>query len=340
MTTFTALLFHLQAIQFSLTQWISPSTPTLPISNRYQAVGSFQNTIYIVGGADNQNGLIGYNLDNNTFSNNATFFTKSMLGSAQWSYQMDNILYMSSTSRQIDTFNLQTRQFTNTAFNINSSAIGASSCITGDPTQSLLYFIGGEKSSLDFDNTLQILNINTVTWTLGPKMTTTRAYFPCIVSPNKHLYAMGGKNINMLDSIELIPTTNITANTWRRLENNLSEPLMDMGSVMVNDNIFVIGGWGNNGVTDKVHIINTITNDVYLANERLAYNICCMATILISHNIYVFGGLGSDSNYPSTDKWQYIDLATEPPSLYPSQSPTFHGLCTSSILQISCLKCN
>ena len=148
----------------------------------------------------------------------------------------------------------------------------------------------------------------------------------CIVSPNNNLYAIGGYNwYATFNSIEFISTININLNTWSYTHQNLTEPLSYTGCIIKFENIFIIGGRGAsaNVYTDKIHIINTKTNEVSLSNDSLLYELCCSAPILFGTRIYSFGGENFSETY--IDKWQYIELSKIPPeeqSPLPSRSPS------------------
>ena len=75
--------------------------------------------------------------------------------------------------------------------------------------------------------------------------------------------------------------------------------------VSYDTDIFVIGGrdWNNNP-SNLVHIIDTITNDVYLWQYRLVYAAPLSAPIIVNHRLYAFGGSTAYAMY----KYQYIDL--------------------------------
>ena len=218
------------------------------------------------------------------------------------------------------TFNLETQQFTESAFTVPVPI--ESACLTGDSSQSLLYYIGGGKHPT-YSDSLQILNISSGSWTTGPNMNLARNYFTCIVSPNKQLYAIGGGNsTRYIRTIEVIPTANIVNNQWNRIQ-SLSDAADRLHSVSLDNNIFVIGGWlGSGEAQDIVHIINTITNQVSIADDRLVYPAMNAGPIVVDRTIYAFGG-GIEGG-GETDNWQYISipLSTEEPTTVPTKEPS------------------
>ena len=318
-STLLALVLYFDTIHFSSSQWISPPNPTLSLAISRAAVGLYHDTIYIIGGRRNENGLMQYNLSSNLISNDPSFFNNSLQGYSQWWYQINNILYI-AYDLSIGTFHLQTRQFTESAIIVPVPI--ESACLAGDHSQSLLYYLGGGAHPT-YSDSLQILNLSSGSWTTGPNMNLARNYFTCIVSPNKQLYAIGGGNgTRYIRTIEVIPTANIVNNQWSRMQ-SLSEAADRLHSVSLDDNIFVIGGWlGSGEAQDIVHIINTTTNQVSLADDRLVYPAMNAAPIVVDRTIYAFGG-GIEGG-GETDNWQYISipLSTEEPTTVPTKEPS------------------
>ena len=77
----------------------------------------------------------------------------------------------------INTFNLETKEVNHIIPNTAQTYYGyRSACLTGDETQSLLYYIGGKNDTNWFDN-MQILNISDSSWRAGPSMNTKRGRF-------------------------------------------------------------------------------------------------------------------------------------------------------------------
>ena len=202
-------------------------------------------------------------------------------------------------------------------------------CIAGDSIQSRLYTIDDHQNGVLL-GTMQALNISNNSWSSGPILNIPRDYFGCIVSPSNRLYAIGGKNgSNITSSIEFVSTINIEDNLWRFAE-SLSEGLWDIRCVILENDIFVIGGlYGltSYGVSDKVHIIDTWSNEVRLANDKLALAVYRSAPIVVDQMIYAFGGKRANQTTHATgvDSWQYITITPEPtnnPSIQPTESPS------------------
>ena len=322
MANLSFIVIVFSAIQGFNSQWISPATK-MPVDNSLMNVGYYQNTIYMIGGWPEIHGLLKYHLSNDTFSFSPDFLLRPLYSLSQWWFQINDVLYMTGdySEDMINTYNLRTNTFTSNVSRVPEYHAEIQHCLTGDPNQSLIFYLGGTK-------TVQILNLTDMIWNFAPNMTTRRAELSCIVSPNNKLYAIGGaigkfQNKVRLDSIEFISTININLGTWSYTQQNLTQPLSSTGCVVNSNNIFIIGGKFNDTVyTDKVHIINTNTNEVSVADDRLVYSLAGLAPIIFDNRIYVFGGFG-DSNifFQYTDRWQYIQLSNILPQEQ-SQTPS------------------
>ena len=293
----------------------------MPVANSLMSIGYYQNTIYLIGGSSFEQALIKYHLLNDTFSYDLSFFTKTLYSLSPWWFQMNDVLYMTGDfdGDMINTYNLATNTFNSDVYRV-PDPIPFAHCLTGDPNQSLIFYFGGNSYPYD---TVQILNISNMAWSYAPNMNTRRAYISCIVSPNNNLYAIGGQNTNgELDSIEFISTININFGTWSYTQQNLSQPLAVTGCVAKSENVFIIGGsYVGLTYTDKVHIINTKTNEVSLSNANLVYNLSDSAPIVFDNKIYAFGG--RNFSLQEIDRWQYIEISHISPEeqiASPSQS--------------------
>ena len=346
MSASSLLILFLDALYLSHSQWISPTSSNLSHYTYFAGAGYYDNIIYLIGGVFNYDysgrALTQYNIANDTFSYDPSFFpiSISLYGLGQWWYQMGHMMYLSGNSDPdiISTFNLATKLFNPDSFSVPTKHQGRGrySCLTGDPIESLLYYIGGRQggssgnfSTGNYSNNLHILNIHNNSWIRGPNMNTPRGYFSCIVSPNKRLYAIGGHNgDDFLASIEVISTIDIKNNHWSHIQ-NLSDPSVESRTVSLDHYVYIIGGWlGGQVHTNKVHIIDTLSNEVYISDDRLVYGNCCMSPIIVDRMIYSFAGW-MDPYYPAsgpwakaTRRWQYISISSEEPTSEPSISPS------------------
>ena len=80
MSNLLALVLYFDIIHFSYSQWISPPSPKLSLAMSRGATAFYQDTIYIIGGRRNENGLMQYNLSSNSISNDPSFFHQLITG--------------------------------------------------------------------------------------------------------------------------------------------------------------------------------------------------------------------------------------------------------------------
>ena len=299
----------------------------MPMKNRWMSVGYYQDTIHLIGGDTARKGLLKYNLNTIHFIYNQSFFPVDLVAFCQWWFQMHNVLYMTAmvepTHHIIWTYNLVSNQLNNHYLTVPGLYQGNLACLTGDPSQSLIYYLGGFWNAT-FLKTMEILNISNISWSSGPNMNTKRSHFSCIVSPNKNLYAIGGE---YLSSIEYISTINIMTNAWSYTVENITQPLSRTSCVMQHEIVFIIGGYDFGGgiYSDKIHVINSTTNKVSLLNNRLPYGVMASASITVNNTMFLFGGHNGTSN---VNKWLYISISnllrqeSIEPTPSPSQNPT------------------
>ena len=309
------IMLHYLALDFLNAQWIS-STSTLPVEIWRHAVGHYQDTIHIIGGTPNENAYMEYNITNKTFSHyTQLFFPIELQGYCQWWYQMNDTLFM-TVNGAIQTFNLANKVFTPELSTVPTNSAGIYACLAGDSNRSLLYYVGGWRYE-----TLQILDLNNASWSIGPNMTSVRNHHSCIISPNKQLYAIGGYHYQTgrLQTIEFISTIDINSNVWSYTAKSLSQAISGTRCVLLEHDIYVIGGLTNGAEINTVHIIDTLTNDVRVAPDTLAFPVSHTAPIMVNQVIYAFGGVAATGD---RDQWQYSAFPTSHPTEDPTTNPT------------------
>eukprot|EP01084_Bolivina_argentea_P164853 286535_1 len=326
-------------INQATTEWIAGPN-NMPSASGAASVGYYQGTIFIAGGANSQQGvdnnigwgvgLIEYNIIQNTFSYQQTFFPQQYGPYGSSSTQVDATLYiLSKTNREpyIHSFDLSSKIFTPNDIQIPSRSQSSHGVACLASANNNLYVIGGSNNVAPYDSlhTLQIYNVQNQMWSDGPSMNTARAALTCIVSTTNDLYAIGGavrveiigNGIRPVDtaSIEYISTTNIANNDWQSMQDQLPAVCVQGSAVQHDDKVFVIGCARH--ANKDVYIIDTNTNQVSLADNELMYPLRDNAVINVDDIIYAFGGFGvvTQSGYQSV--WQYMELGSSAVSKIP-----------------------
>ena len=285
-------------------RWRS-GTPSMPVPLRQSSIGYYQDTIYIIGGLSADQQLTEYNMSTNTFKYYATFFgVANQAYSHSW-VQLGEILYMTAPYNElIHIFNLRSKQSIPSAINtLDFDGDMYSRCLAGSSEQKLLYYLGGrgDWSSPGYYRTLEIFNMSDNEWNSGPLMNEQRGFLSCITSSNEKLYAIGGENDDGdLYTIEYIHTGNIYNNSWIYLDDQLTPPSHGIRTVKYQEYLFVIPG-----LTDKVHIIDTITERISILPGHLSSPVSDAMPIIANDTIYVFGGLSLGA---SSKVWQTYSM--------------------------------
>eukprot|EP01083_Nonionella_stella_P162349 532907_1 len=316
-------------------EWIL-STSTLPRKSHTMAIGSYNQSIYILGAVgpnnDHPNGqqLVEYDIfRDEIIDHGVSALPRKVYGETQHHTQIDNTLYIIDFSGQsLVTYNMETNSF-NSNYQSIPTTVGEYACLASRTIY--LYVVGGYGST-DLD-IVQVLDLTTNSWLNSvPSMQEPRTGPSCIVDESFMLYAIGGylyidTMYLPISSIERIYTNNIDQNNWAYIE-----PLHHTGygelSVLYNNNIYHVGGLagdGNYGWTylDTMQIINTATGTVSESPDQLPYTVAGSATIIVGNILYAFGGY---SGTEILDTWMKYELltttSTDNPSEYPSENPS------------------
>eukprot|EP01084_Bolivina_argentea_P227494 384197_1 len=318
------------------------------------AVGYFNNSIYIIGGAcNNQQSLIAYDPSSNTFTDygTTTLSPNSMITLVSQSYtQINDIIYFiqNHDADRLAIFDLLTKQST---FNYSDLVIPISSfdspqCLTSIKQQNdgidYLFIIPRYNTY----NTINILNTSSNTWLnlsdIQP-MQITRQYPSCAIVNNK-LYMIGGFGTDTIETIN-IPMNdiyNISNQHWNMLSDTLTlsnrsnksdhtdpvtNQLIYSRTIIVGTDILVIGGY--NGARIKfrqlsekgINVIDTTSDRVYV-DGYLNYGVWFGTAILFENIIYIFGGSNQELG-GTVNTWQYKNLLpTNEPTNAPTSDPT------------------
>eukprot|EP01083_Nonionella_stella_P278409 946760_1 len=309
------------------------SNELMPRGDGKMAVGSHDNSIYLLGGYIHNFQLTRYDIATNTMidcgSNN---LTNALYGNAQFYSVTNNIIFMVTVfDSKLSAFDLRTLSFLNYGTDLDMSPphqANKGSCI--ESTDGFLYVIGGESDDHVFSNILQILAMNTNTWSTK-EMHVERGCPTCNVHPqNDMLYIIGGRNkpskdYEFLDSIEVINTSNIHFQTWEYNIGKLLYASSHQRSIIYETTILVLGGFTNIAEVPDTHLdtvqLIDVTTGLVSEGTPLNYRLYLHSAIIVENIFYVFGGYSPNRNgQPGwVNKWQYF---IAPPIPTTTISPT------------------
>eukprot|EP01083_Nonionella_stella_P172780 593999_1 len=294
------------------------------------AVGSYNHTIFLIGGFAHPQQTTEYNVITETFINiNETALSQNIYGGGQYWTQQDDIMYIiffdkdGTNEDSLTIYNMTNRQITDNwmSFPKQVTFYGCLASIEG-----YLYVTGGIKGVV-VNNDLQILDLFTFKWLSDtPNMRHPRYYHACVVH-NHYLWVFGGiktkayddSNPDTMSSNERISIANIEQSVWDDKIQSLTINLAALRAIGSQDIIFVIGGWSVD-YYQILHLIDASTGAVTLAENELAIplpNAWC-APIIYNNILYLFGGFRSTGdNY-----WAFYPIWTFDPTITPTEYPT------------------
>eukprot|EP01084_Bolivina_argentea_P186608 321616_1 len=306
----------------------------MPLYNTEMAVGSYGNSIYLLGGKHPQQ-VTRYDIvTNEMFEIGEYKLPSHVFGSGQFYSIFNNIMYIvDGTDNTLSTYNLRTESFTQYWNNIRiPSKVGIGSCIV--VTNAFLFVVGGYNYVDNVYNALQILSLERYPYTWipnPPPMIKSRNYLTCNII-NDILYAIGGydqidqNKLEYLDTVEyIVVTQNDMYKSWKYMDARLLYPIESARSVVYKALILVIGGqyyeqYQTQHIVDVMQVINTDTFKITaggILNEPV-YN---TAAIIVNDIIYAFGG--NSFNSDMINQWQYCSLVrTQQPTKSPTSLPT------------------
>eukprot|EP01084_Bolivina_argentea_P217686 369549_1 len=318
-------------------QWIESNQNIRADHN--MAVGVWNNTINILFGETYPQQKTTYSKTDGIVFDSETALNHTVLGYGQFYTQINNILYLinghgGSEQNLIDTistYNIHNNQFILNAYVIKQQ-VSTTACIAS--TTDLLFVVGGKYYGT-FEtcgtgcirNLVQILNLNTNTWT-QTYMQEPREALSCVVHPIVNaLYAVAGN-----DGSSDVPTIerkilDDNSSTWQYTTGVLMTSMANTRCVVYDKYIYIIGGYSggilsSNTYSDTVYIIDVKTNTVS-AGDKLAYKVQGAAVIVVGNIIYAFGG--NNNKFKITtglSTFMYHVLPTPTPTLDPTLVPT------------------
>eukprot|EP01084_Bolivina_argentea_P287771 493802_1 len=304
-------------IAYSVT-WTTETINRLPQHISNMIVGHSTDSdfpgIWLIGGYDgsgyiNPIPILYFDTNEETFYTDAATIpisVKNITSNAQSFTQIGDIIYMVKDNT-FATFNTATKVFTQNWNNVNipinqNSATAFSGCLTNIEDKYLIV-LGGKDNEITYLKSIHIYDISNNIWLSNPPdMRRNRRIFTCNVV-NQYMYAIGGETsynnqgqypiyTNSIEKLYIGNMNNIQNENWIQLSNTLVDPTAFTRSVVVNDFIYIIGGYQSNpfGYTSKVYIIDTNNNDNVYVDSNMAYALSSVNTIFLNNYIYIMGG--------------------------------------------------
>eukprot|EP01084_Bolivina_argentea_P034839 64532_1 len=237
-----------------------------------------------------------------------------------WTIVENKFYWNDFTDGMIHSYNIDTNTHITENLSVPSLAIKQYPCVTSFGSKYLI-IIGGASYT---DTKLQIYDFESNKWLTDILSMNTAHYFGCCEVHNEYLYIIGGQNANsFVKTVEKINLSSLSE--WTLLSDTLSQGVTWMGSIVVSDHIYIIGGYiGSAGQTNKVEVISTLDDSITLI-QHINYAINRPTISIGPHNtVMVLGGRGHPGSYDVIDKIQVSSLITFPstnPSAHPSLNP-------------------
>eukprot|EP01083_Nonionella_stella_P084567 234152_1 len=306
----------LQCIGLTVANWnLGNGSLRLSLGDDEQAIGVFNDSIFIIGGSRFGKQAEEYRLKNSSypFINHDNVISVDFGGDGQYWTQKDHILYLiqPTTPSYIATFNMVSNQMTPNYTQIPTN-INRGGCLA--TFDRYLYIVGGDADTNHSLNTLQVFDVLSKEWQANaPPMNELRSKLACVVSGN-YLWVFGGASsggrnhasfVDPLQSNERIPLVNMTQQNWEYVD-PLPRPVWSLRCVTWRDKIYIIGGkFGWNGAySDIVYAMDVSSGIITELAERMVYPTAWATPVIADAILYVFGG-----DWAKND-WMYSFLPT------------------------------
>eukprot|EP01083_Nonionella_stella_P281030 956226_1 len=317
-------------------QWIS-SSKSLPRIDCGMAIGSYNQSIFYLGGYQNYRQLVEYDIARDEFIDVGETVVSALYLDQPYYTQIDHTLYVIDILDTLTTYNMKTNAFDPNYASINSK-VNTLACLASKP--GYLYIVGGFNKNSPSD-LVQVFDITNHVWmTDSPPMNNGRQSPSCIVNPSTGiLYAFGGYVYgaqalkDWIHSTEAIDTTDITQRTWS-IKESLALNVSSYFYPVVHDNkIYVMGArisnpQGNPSYLyhDTMYIMDLITETLSISPDPLWDAIWGAAPIVVDDILYSFGGWNGGDNGAGQayDYLKIYPLTTGNPltTSHPVPSPT------------------
>ena len=149
------------------------------------------------------------------------------------------------------------------------------------------------------------LNLKTGEWEQIASLPTPRFALTAVVINNK-IVTMGGvafrpEGFNNFDHTEVYDPA---SNTWTHGEITLPWTSAGQGSCMVNDQLFIFGGYSGDGISDHAACYDT-TNKQWHILPPMPNTLAAMGVSVIGNTIYLLGGWADDRRDPQDFLFSY-----------------------------------
>eukprot|EP01083_Nonionella_stella_P306492 1073631_1 len=298
---------------------VTSTSLRLPRADRQMAIGSWNGSIFILGGSGYGRALVELDIaDNQMIDHGTTYLANDTFSSAQFWTQREEILYIiSNDGYTLNAFNVRNKEFTQNYNNINIpiAPLIASGLASYDDR---LFVVGGKNQSNGAVNTLQIYNITRDEWSYGASLNTAKMNHGCVVhEATGTLFAIGGYNgITQITSNERIFVDgNGAMEEWHYID-PLKYKMAAVRAVVFGHDILALSGYSTNAPNylPYVQVIDAMTGTV-TNGVNLGFGTYCPAVIRVGGMLYAFGG----STGSTTANWQHYTL---PLTIDPTHSPT------------------
>eukprot|EP01084_Bolivina_argentea_P281854 482345_1 len=313
--------------------WTKASSAFPCQSYKFQIIpyyDSHNDSIGLIGGSPGMMDFVHYDIASDQYGSCLYFPFQIKWTSQSWT-QIGQVLFLYpykdaltySGGEYIATFNIRSTTFYKQTIPKYNSSL-RQPCLSHSNDEQFLLLLGGNINN-NVQSGFHIFHFSTNKWILnGPVMPQSRSNFACTVAENNFLYIIGGwDGRNYLAIVSIIDVkimTNIYNKEWSTLTDQLSEGNSGVTTVLTNRNIYVFGGYNENGYRAHVDLINTSTNSIFFdgnTNSFISSGGYVVPIVVPQYNrLYLFG-------HDSIHLLQYADLpATDSPTLSPTTSPT------------------
>eukprot|EP01083_Nonionella_stella_P167882 565327_1 len=308
------LVFWSIFIRISDATWTLGDTTLLWTDTQF-AVGAYNDSVFIVGGAANKYQVTEYLISPNQFIDIGLWLPSDIYGKSQfWTYK-DDILYMMVPypSTSISILNMKSKQFSTNWMDVTFPESNSYSCLA--MSDDYLFSVAGSAGP---NNLLFALEMTTYAWYPSPpSLITPRTYVSCAYHQGL-LCTFGGYNKGAIVESECLDTSDLAQNTWATIP-PLTEAAYRGRTTAFEGYFYHIGGYGagNPKYKDTVHVYDIQTNTMTVHSDHLLNPIEAQGMLMIDNTIYMFGGNGADAH----NTWTYYTLPTSSPTSYPTSSP-------------------